>query len=159
MITPDCFFKGRSQEKTQRERPDFFLASEPVFSRYNSMSDADICDAAREIEEGAKAAVSSSIRGPFIVEPENKPAGDEAKTQSVSNQVVLSRPGVAELADAADSKSAGDHSPCGFDSLLRDQHRKTFIRLFETRRRASRRPVFTLPLHCAETRWFGARCA
>jgi hypothetical protein len=28
---------------------------------------------------------------------------------------------VAELADAADSKSAGDHSPCGFDSLLRDQ--------------------------------------
>ena len=29
-------------------------------------------------------------------------------------------PGVAELADAADSKSAGDHSPCGFDSLLRD---------------------------------------
>src|SRR5271157_3640239 len=31
-----------------------------------------------------------------------------------------SSPGVAELADAADSKSAGDHSPCGFDSLLRD---------------------------------------
>ena len=31
-----------------------------------------------------------------------------------------SPPGVAELADAADSKSAGDHSPCGFDSLLRD---------------------------------------
>src|SRR5208337_3592227 len=30
-----------------------------------------------------------------------------------------SSPGVAELADAADSKSAGDHSPCGFDSLLR----------------------------------------
>ena len=27
---------------------------------------------------------------------------------------------MAELADAADSKSAGDHSPCGFDSLLRD---------------------------------------
>ena len=34
-----------------------------------------------------------------------------------------SSPGVAELADAADSKSAGDHSPCGFDSLLRDQHK------------------------------------
>jgi hypothetical protein len=33
----------------------------------------------------------------------------------------IGSPGVAELADAADSKSAGDHSPCGFDSLLRDQ--------------------------------------
>src|SRR6266481_5305556 len=32
----------------------------------------------------------------------------------------IGSPGVAELADAADSKSAGDHSPCGFDSLLRD---------------------------------------
>jgi hypothetical protein len=30
-------------------------------------------------------------------------------------------PGVAELADAADSKSAGDYSPCRFDSYLRDQ--------------------------------------
>lgn len=26
---------------------------------------------------------------------------------------------VAKLADAADSKSAGVHTPCGFDSLLR----------------------------------------
>src|SRR5580704_15081436 len=33
----------------------------------------------------------------------------------------IGSPGLAELADAADSKSAGDHSPCGFDSLLRDQ--------------------------------------
>ena len=28
---------------------------------------------------------------------------------------------VAKLADAADSKSAGVHAPCGFDSLLRHQ--------------------------------------
>ena len=38
-------------------------------------------------------------------------------------------PGVAELADAADSKSAGDHSPCGFDSLLRDVHFSIKLRL------------------------------
>ena len=36
--------------------------------------------------------------------------------------LIVISPGVAELADAADSKSAGDHSPCGFDSLLRDQY-------------------------------------
>ena len=44
------------------------------------------------------------------------------KTGSLHNQQVRHFPGVAELADAADSKSAGDHSPCGFDSLLRDSH-------------------------------------
>ena len=31
----------------------------------------------------------------------------------------LRRAGVAELADALDSKSSGPKGPCGFDSLLR----------------------------------------
>ena len=47
--------------------------------------------------------------------------GMSQRAESLPYQRVVSRPGVAELADAADSKSAGDHSPCGFDSLLRDQ--------------------------------------
>src|SRR5215831_11253568 len=59
------------------------------------------------------------------------------RAASLSNQSVAVIPGVAELADAADSKSAGDHSPCGFDSLLRDQHFKTEWR--QTRAIAQRR--------------------
>ena len=35
--------------------------TDEVFSRYNTLSDADIRDAARKIEEGAKAAVSGVI--------------------------------------------------------------------------------------------------
>ena len=35
--------------------------TDAVFSRYNIVSEADIRDAARKIEEGAKAAVSGSI--------------------------------------------------------------------------------------------------
>ena len=56
------------------------------------------------------------------VEPENDSAPAQAESRKPSWLTVASRPGVAELADAADSKSAGDHSPCGFDSLLRDSH-------------------------------------
>jgi hypothetical protein len=36
---------------------------------------------------------------------------------------------VAKLADAADSKSAGVHSPCGFDSLLRHHLKKVKERI------------------------------
>ena len=39
-----------------------------IFARYNIVSEADIRDAARKIEEGAKAAVSGSIHSSFIVE-------------------------------------------------------------------------------------------
>ena len=45
--------------------------TDSVFSRYNIVSDADIRDAARKIEEGAKAAVFGSIHSCFIVESEN----------------------------------------------------------------------------------------
>ena len=38
----------------------------------------------------------------------------------------LSRAGVAELADALDSKSSGPKGPCGFDSLLRHQFSPDF---------------------------------
>ena len=37
-----------------------------------------------------------------------------------------SRAGVAELADALDSKSSGPKGPCGFDSLLRHQFSPDF---------------------------------
>ena len=53
--------------------------TDAVFSRYNIVSDADIRDAARKIEEGAKAAVSGSIHSSFIVEPESESDSDEQK--------------------------------------------------------------------------------
>jgi integrase len=43
--------------------------TDSVFSRYNIVSEADIADAARKIEEGAKAALSSSIQSSFMVAP------------------------------------------------------------------------------------------
>ena len=50
-----------------------------MFSRYNIVSEADLRDAARKIEEGAKAALSGSIHSSFIVGEENevKPERDE----------------------------------------------------------------------------------
>jgi integrase len=45
--------------------------TDSVFSRYNIVSEADIADAARKIEEGAKAAMGS-IHSSFIVEPESE---------------------------------------------------------------------------------------
>ena len=82
----------------------------------------DIRDTARRIEEGAKAAVSDVI-------PTCTKSGQRSSCIQRPEAFIIKKlqffPGVAELADAADSKSAGDHSPCGFDSLLRDQHPKT----------------------------------
>jgi len=43
--------------------------TDAVFSRYNIVSGADIADAARKIEEGAKAAMQDSIHSSFIVAP------------------------------------------------------------------------------------------
>jgi integrase len=43
--------------------------TDAVFSRYNIVSEADIADAARKIEEGAKAALSGSIHSSFTVAP------------------------------------------------------------------------------------------
>jgi integrase len=73
-------------QKTAREISGH--KTDSVFSRYNIVSEADIADAARKIEEGAKAAVSGSIHSSFIVEPENdSDAGKEkprSRVQSVS---------------------------------------------------------------------------
>jgi len=44
--------------------------TDAVFSRYNIVSEDDIRDAARRIEEGAKAAVSGVIHSSFIVAPD-----------------------------------------------------------------------------------------
>jgi integrase len=57
-------------QKTAREISGH--KTDAVFSRYNIVSEADIRDAARKIEEGAKAAVSGSIHSSFIVEPQNE---------------------------------------------------------------------------------------
>jgi hypothetical protein len=55
-------------QKTAREISGH--KTDSVFSRYNIVSEADIRDAARKIEEGAKAAISNSIHSSFIVEPQ-----------------------------------------------------------------------------------------
>jgi len=55
-------------QKTAREISDH--KTDAVFSRYNITSVQDIRDAARKIEEGAKAAVSGSIHSSFIVAPD-----------------------------------------------------------------------------------------
>ena len=65
-------------QKTAREISGH--KTDAVFSRYNIVSEADIRDAARKIEEGAKAAVSGSIHRSFIVEPQK-----ELAQQQVTN--------------------------------------------------------------------------
>lgn len=55
-------------QKTAREISGH--KTDAVFSRYNITSGADIEDAARKIEEGAKAAASGSIHSSFEVAPE-----------------------------------------------------------------------------------------
>ena len=59
-------------QKTAREISGH--KTDSAFSRYNIVSEADIRDAARKIEEGAKAAVSASIHSSFVVEPKTEPA-------------------------------------------------------------------------------------
>lgn len=71
-------------QKTAREISGH--KTDSVFSRYNIVSEADIADAARKIEQGAKAA--ASIHTSFAVEPENSDSQKEEKpgsrVQSVS---------------------------------------------------------------------------
>jgi hypothetical protein len=45
---------------------------------HNIVSEADIRDAARKVEEGAKAAVSGLIHSSFIVEPERESESKQA---------------------------------------------------------------------------------
>jgi integrase len=62
-------------QKTAREISGH--KTDAVFSRYNIVSEADIRDAARKIEEGAKAAVSGSIHSSFIVEPKKESEAEQ----------------------------------------------------------------------------------
>ena len=55
-------------QKTAREMSGH--KTDSVFSRYNITSEADIADAARKIEAGAKTALSGSIHSSFIVAPD-----------------------------------------------------------------------------------------
>ena len=54
--------------------------TDAVFSRYNIISEQDLQDAARKIEEGAEAAVSSSIHCSFIVAP-NQDSQEDGHTK------------------------------------------------------------------------------
>jgi hypothetical protein len=60
--------------------------TDAVFARYNIVSEADIKDAARKIEEGAKAALSNSIHSSFIVEPEKESAQEQPENKEPSYQ-------------------------------------------------------------------------
>jgi integrase len=68
-------------QKTAREISGH--KTDSVFSRYNIVSEADIADAARKIEEGAKAA-SSSIHSSFIVEAESESATTHKESRKPS---------------------------------------------------------------------------
>jgi hypothetical protein len=59
--------------------------TDAVFARYNIVSEA-IKDAARKIEEGAKAALSNSIHSSFIVEPEKESAQEQPENKKPSYQ-------------------------------------------------------------------------
>jgi hypothetical protein len=50
--------------------------TDSIFSRYNIVSEADIADAARKIEEGAKAAVEGSFHSSFLVEQKDDAASE-----------------------------------------------------------------------------------
>lgn len=58
-------------QKTAREISG--RKTDAVFSRYNIVSDADIRDAARKIEEGAKALMHSS----YTIEQKSEPATEQ----------------------------------------------------------------------------------
>jgi len=67
-------------QKTAREISGH--KTDAVFSRYNIVSDADIRDAARKIEQGAKAIIHSS----FIVEAESPAETERRMPASLKNQ-------------------------------------------------------------------------
>ena len=60
-------------QKTAREISGH--KTDSVFSRYNIVSEADIADAARKIEDGAKVALQGSTHSSFIVEPQSTSEG------------------------------------------------------------------------------------
>lgn len=68
-------------EKTAREISGH--KTDAVFSRYNSVSETDIEDAARKIEEGAKAAAetSGSIHRSFVVGPQSESVTEQEKNR------------------------------------------------------------------------------
>ena len=75
--------------------------TDAVFSRYNTVSEADIRDAARKNEQGAKAVIHAQLsKRKTKLNRKGMPA-------RLKNQSVSKKPGVAELADALDSKSSG----------------------------------------------------
>ena len=68
-------------QKTAREISGH--KTDSVFGRYNIVSQADIVDAARKIEAGAKAV----IHGQYIVEPESPSDGERQKKQKLIQSV------------------------------------------------------------------------
>lgn len=60
--------------------------TDSIFSRYNIVSEDDIADAARKIEEGAKAALKGIIHSSFIAEPSEEPEAERAEGKPLYNQ-------------------------------------------------------------------------
>jgi integrase len=60
--------------------------TESVFSRYNIVSEDDIADAARKIEEGAKTALKGSIHSSFIVAPSPDTQEEQPEAKPLYNQ-------------------------------------------------------------------------
>lgn len=60
--------------------------TDSVFSRYNIVSDDDIADAARKIEEGAKAALKGVIHSSFILTHKEEASTEPPQTKALYNQ-------------------------------------------------------------------------
>jgi hypothetical protein len=60
--------------------------TDSVFSRYNIVSEDDIADAARKIEEGAKAALKGLIHSSFIAERSEEAQPEQQESKPLYNQ-------------------------------------------------------------------------
>jgi hypothetical protein len=60
--------------------------TDSVFSRYNIISENDIADASRKVEEGAKAALKGSIHSSLIAEPSEEAQREQPESKPLYNQ-------------------------------------------------------------------------
>jgi hypothetical protein len=72
-----------------------------VFDRYDIVNEQELIDATKEIERGG------FIHSSFIAEGQSEASPFDASDLDVDNKDFRFYPGVAELADALDSKSSG----------------------------------------------------
>jgi hypothetical protein len=119
---------------------------------YAHLAPSSLRNAVRQLEIGSclnqpvPKTVPKAVTGgnPERKNPENSPPLTDSFERCYVPQVPLLA-GVAKLAYAADSKSAGVHSPWGFKSLLRHRLLLADIASFQSSGRQYQRPVAQRP--------------